>query len=389
MKRLLLVGPNESSRRAIAAQLRGDGHDVLETDEEHALLLYREGDEAVLVWSAHDASRALNLVQELHQAGRPPLVFSAPPPSANASSVPSLPRPELIGEVTSMRDLRATLRRLAHRPRTHVLVGGEPGTGKQTFARVLHLASRPAQEFLHASPARLAALLDGDRAEFGQHGGTLYVPSLAEVSKPDQRRLASLLIEHEGSGFPPVRLVVGVTLGERHAPLERVLREVAHPELASRLPVLLELLPLRKRKSDIPLLVAHFLSAWSASSRLPRPAITQDAIKKLVSHTWPGNLRELANVIENAALTADGGIDPAELPNFERSSAGMDYELPSAGIDLLQFERAVLAQALELSGGNQTRAASLLGLTRDQIRYRMNKFGILRAPAAGSETQTH
>jgi DNA-binding NtrC family response regulator len=378
MSRLLLVDPDEASR-AVAALLRHSGHEVIETDEDNALLLYREGVDAVFVWPGQDSMRAATLLQKLAEGSQPQVSSGA---AADTTSGPTLPGPELVGHSAGMCELRATVHRLAQRPHTHVLVAGEPGTGKQTVARVLHLATRAPGELVHVGPERLAAFLDGSALELAAQGGTLYLSDLGSVSKVDQRKLVTALAEHEGAGRAPLRLVVGLRLDDVTVAPVRVLRDVAHPELVARLPVKLELYPLRKRKADIPLLVGHFLDVWTASSGLRRPEITPEALSKLASHCWPGNLRELANVIEQAALTNDTTIDSTSLPAFEPRAAAIDYELPRDGIDFAEFERAVLVQALSITSGNQTRAASLLGLTRDQIRYRMSKFGLVRPPAS-------
>ena len=97
----------------------------------------------------------------------------------------------------------------------------------------------------------------------------------------------------------------------------------------------------------------------------------------LMKGAWPGNVRELANVFEAAALLSDAEyLDVAQLSSVPPSEAESKYTLPSKGIDFRELEREVLVQALRKTGGNQTRAALLLGLTRDQIRYRMAKFGM-------------
>lgn len=378
MTQLFLVEPDEVIRQTIVARLRDGGHDVLEADEEQAMTMFRDGIETVVVWSARDAARAAKLLDRLRSDTRRPILLLSP--SARDSGISAAHhRPELVGDSTAMRDLRATVRRLARRPRTHLLVAGEPGTGKQTLTRVLHRNTQETESFVHASPDRLAALLDAGLTELSARGGTLYVPAIADVPKNEQRRLSAKLAEYEARGHAPLRLIVGIALTSPDLPLAGHVREALCPELAARLPVVLELLPLRRRKSDIPMLVDHFLSEWAKSSSLPPPEITPGALEKLAAHDWPGNLRELGNVIEDAALRADAVIDVTDLPSFEPRRSGIDYQLPCEGVDLSELERAILAQALRRAGGNQTRAASLLGLTRDQIRYRMGKFGILRS----------
>jgi DNA-binding NtrC family response regulator len=379
MKRLLLVEPGEGLDSELVAHLRNDGREVIEVDEQRAFELCQEQIDAVFVWRTREAARAAAVLRDMD--GSPdssaPLGHAAHGDIRETVAVEANAR-VLVGETPAMRDLRATLRRLACRPRTHVLVGGEPGSGKQTLARALHHATDPAHEFIHLTPARLASVLEGGAASLSD-GALLYLSSIGEVPMPDQRRLADLLAELEGCAKPPVRLVIGAMRAGQQVSLGRLVERAVHPVLAARVPVLLDLLPLRKRKSDIPLLVSHLLGSWSQSSGLPRPEITPAALEALAQHGWPGNVRELANALERAALTGVTRIDVADLPAFEIGRAGFDYELPTDGIDWIEFERAMLLQALALARGNQTQAALLLGLTRDQVRYRMSKFKITRS----------
>jgi DNA-binding NtrC family response regulator len=114
----------------------------------------------------------------------------------------------------------------------------------------------------------------------------------------------------------------------------------------------------------------------------PVPTVTPEALHLLEAHAWPGNVRELSNTIERAILTSsDAVLDVDDFsfigPKKVRAQAAPGrFELPSEGIDFRELERDLIVQALRLSNGNQTRAAHLLGMTRDQIRYRMAKFGL-------------
>lgn len=378
MKRLLLVEPDESVRRELGAYLRSDGHEVLEIDKQRALELCQERVDAVFVWTAREAARAAAVLREMDGSPQPRILFYAGTESAPAHESTAPAPPALVGETTAMRDLRATLRLLSGRPRTHVLVGGEAGSGKHTVARALHHATNPRHDFVHLTTARLANLLERGLRSF-EEGATLYLPSIEAVDRSTQRGLAGLLAAHDGFNAPPVRLVIGLMRSGQQISLGRLVQRAVHPELAARVPVLLDLLPLRKRRSDIPLLASHLLSSWCKDAGTACPGLTPAALEELVDHAWPGNVRELANVLERASLSGRGRIDVADLPPFEAGRAGVDYELPSSGIDISEFERAMLVQALALSRGNQTQAASLLGLTRDQIRYRMSKFKIPRS----------
>ena len=136
--------------------------------------------------------------------------------------------------------------------------------------------------------------------------------------------------------------------------------------------------PLRSHPEDIPLLVEYFIDAFNTEFRKRILGATPAAYAVLQSYGWPGNVRELRNVIERAMLLSDADrLDARDFPAMTKAvSAGDEFELPATGVDLEQLERSLLVQALRRSGNNQTKAGQLLGLNRDQIRYRIEKFGL-------------
>jgi len=156
-------------------------------------------------------------------------------------------------------------------------------------------------------------------------------------------------------------------------------------DLYYRLNVLrVEVPPLRDRGNDISLLAQHFVETFSKEFQRPVQTISPAAEGALHSYPWPGNVRELRNLVERAVLLSDE--DVLEPEDFEslgavRSPHGDghgDFSLPTEGVQLEEVEKNLVTQALERAGGNQTRAATLLGLHRDQIRYRIEKFGLAR-----------
>jgi transcriptional regulator with GAF, ATPase, and Fis domain len=142
------------------------------------------------------------------------------------------------------------------------------------------------------------------------------------------------------------------------------------------LPILLA--PLRDRAGDIPLLVNFYIDAYNTEFRKQIRRVTPEAMDRLKSYRWPGNVRELRNAVERAMLLAEGDeLAPGHFPLSGGPLAARlteTVELPPNGIDLEQLERSLVFQALEGSRWNQTKAAALLGLNRDQIRYRIEKF---------------
>jgi transcriptional regulator with GAF, ATPase, and Fis domain len=141
--------------------------------------------------------------------------------------------------------------------------------------------------------------------------------------------------------------------------------------------------PLRSHADDIPLLAEYFIDTFNKEFRKKVLGAATSAYTALQHYGWPGNVRELRNVIERAMLLTEG--DRLEAKDFTAVNSGGvaasdGFELPAGGVDLEQLERNLVVQALRRSGGNQTRAAALLGLNRDQIRYRIEKFGLTLTP---------
>jgi transcriptional regulator with GAF, ATPase, and Fis domain len=150
-------------------------------------------------------------------------------------------------------------------------------------------------------------------------------------------------------------------------------------DLFYRLNVLpISLPPLRAHAEDIPSLVDFFVDGFNREFRRNLLGASPAAIRLLQTYGWPGNVRELRNVIERAMLLAEGErLEPRDFAALASTGTAADVlELPAKGVDLEELERSFVVQALKRSGGNQTKAAALLGLNRDQIRYRIEKFGL-------------
>ena len=142
--------------------------------------------------------------------------------------------------------------------------------------------------------------------------------------------------------------------------------------------------PLRERREDIRLLVDHFLQRFSTEFRKTVNDVSGEALRKLESYEWPGNVRELKNVIERAVLLGAGPVISAEDLTLGRTSAAAPekdkklFSLPAKGFKFDELEKDIVLQALERTAWNQTKAGEMLGMTRDQIHYRMEKFGLLK-----------
>jgi DNA-binding NtrC family response regulator len=136
--------------------------------------------------------------------------------------------------------------------------------------------------------------------------------------------------------------------------------------------------PLRDRRGDVPLLASYFVDMYNREFRKRVRGLATSARAALERYSWPGNIRELRNAIERAMLLATGeSLEPGDftVPTSATSTASQ-FKLPPEGVRLEELERQLLVQALERVGGNQSRAAELLGINRDQVRYRVEKFGI-------------
>jgi DNA-binding NtrC family response regulator len=307
----------------------------------------------------------------------------------------------LVGESEPMRALRNTLRKIAASPASTVLLTGESGTGKDLAARAIHHASeRAPRPFMvvtcSAVPETLleseffgherGAFTDARQQRKGlfelADGGTVYLDEIGEMTQALQAKLLRFLEEKafkRVGGARDVKVDVRVVAAtNRH--LEQEVREGRFREdLFYRLNVLpVQMPPLRERRGDVPLLASHFLDSFNREFRKQVRGLEPRALARLEAHGWPGNVRELRNVLERAVLLSEGAtLAEADLPPLAReraSPAGM--RLPPEGVDLAALERGFVVEALERAGGSPTRAAVLLGMSRDQIRYRIEKFGL-------------
>jgi DNA-binding NtrC family response regulator len=306
----------------------------------------------------------------------------------------------IVGTSQSLNTVKALLRKIASSPASTVLLTGESGTGKDLAAKVLHYnSSRANKPFMNitcsALPENLleselfgherGAFTGADRQKRGllemADGGTVFLDEIGEMVPSLQAKLLRVLEEKTfkrvgGSG--DIRVDVRVVAATNKTLQDEVRAGRFREDLFYRLNVLPILLPpLRERADDIPLLVAFYVEAYNAEFKKKVRGVTADAMKRLTAHGWPGNIRELRNAVERAMLlTESDTLTPDDFTLGGAATAHLSdrVELPASGIDLEQLERSLVVQALERTGWNQTRASALLGLNRDQIRYRIEKF---------------
>ena len=321
----------------------------------------------------------------------------------NAARPYSLQR--IVGASPTMTALRHLVARVAVSPASTVLLTGESGTGKDLVAKVIHYASdRSSKPFMNitcsALPEQLleSELFGHERGAFTDarlqkkglletaDGGTVFLDEIGEMTPALQAKLLRFLEEKSFKrvgGSTDIRVDVRVIAATNRNLEEEVSKHQFRADLFFRLNVLpIAMPPLRAHAEDIPLLVEYFIDAFNDEFRKKILGATPAAYALLQGYGWPGNVRELRNVIERAMLLSDGTrLDAKDFAAMTKAvSASNEFELPPSGVDLEQLERSLLIQALRRSGGNQTRAGGLLGLNRDQIRYRIEKFGLTTAP---------
>ena len=318
---------------------------------------------------------------------------------ANAARPYSLQR--IVGASSPMMALRHLVARVAVSPSSTVLLTGESGTGKDLVAKVIHYSSdRAARPFMNitcsALPEHLleSELFGHERGAFTDarlqkkglletaDGGTVFLDEIGEMTPALQAKLLRFLEDKafkRVGGSSDIRVDVRVIAATNRDLETEVKQSRFRSDLFYRLNVLpIAIPPLRTHTEDVPLLVEYFIDGFNTEFRKRVLGATPAAYTLLQQYGWPGNVRELRNVIERAMLLSDG--DRLEARDFPALSAvagtGNEFELPAQGVDLEKLERSLVIQALRRSGGNQTRAGAMLGLNRDQIRYRIEKFDL-------------
>jgi len=304
----------------------------------------------------------------------------------------------IIGSSPAIQEVRSLLAKIAASPASTVLLYGESGTGKSLMAKEIHLRSqRSRRPFQNITCGALPeTLLEGElfgheRGAFtdakGQRkglievadGGTVFLDEIGEITPALQLKLLRFLEERAFKrlgGSADIRVDVRVIAATNRDLEQAVAEGQLRQDLYYRLRVLpVRVPPLRERLADVQPLAAHFVAVFNESFHKNVHGLSRNALRRLCAHGWPGNIRELRNVIETAMLLAEGELlTERDLPAVvANDSPTRRFELPAEGVDLAALERDFLQQALQRTGGNRSRAARLLGLTRHQLRYRLGK----------------
>ena len=213
-------------------------------------------------------------------------------------------------------------------------------------------------------------------------GGTVFLDEFTEMDPMLQAKLLRFLEEKAFKrlgGGKDLSVDVRVIAATNRDMDEAVASGALRKDLYYRLQVLTIKIPsLRDRQGDIPLLAAYFVDHFNREFGKEVQGLTPEAVRLLESYPWEGNVRELRNAIERAMLFAEGDLlAPSDLSTIaERASVAETYLLPPGGVNLDELEKCMVVQALERARGNRTRAGELLGISRDQVRYRIEKFGL-------------
>src|SRR3989304_1543649 len=313
----------------------------------------------------------------------------------------------LVGVSQPMLDIFELIKKIAKSDATTVLLRGESGTGKDLIARAIHYESaRSDKPFMTITCTALqdtlleSELFGHEKGSFTDakiqkkglfelaSGGKIFRDEIGDMPPPLQAKVLRVL---EEKAFKRIGGTVDIKIDVRiiaatNRDLEKAVDEKKfRDDLYYRLNVVpMYIPPLRERRKDIPLLIDHFIGYSNREFRKSVKGVSDVAMEKLKNYVWPGNIRELRNAIERATLLGTGEIISADdlvlgtdIRKSDTEKGKHIFKLPQEGTVIDEVEKDLVVQALERSGYNQTRAAKLLGITRDKLRYRMEKFGLL------------
>ncbi len=328
---------------------------------------------------------------------------------------------QIIGESPVVKAMLSMARKVAESEASSVLLQGESGTGKDLVAKAIHYGSRRSEApFVAincaALPANLieselfgyekGAFTDAKARKEGlfeqAEGGTLFLDEIGELELGLQAKLLRVLEEgafRRVGGLKDIPLDVRVIAASNRDLKTESEAGRFRLDLYYRLSVIqIDMPPLRERGDDVLLLAEHYINEFGHRLRLGQPVrgMTPEVAAAFRRYSWPGNVRELRNVIERALILEDGDMITSEyLPRdiaaepaagtagaqrAEGDEASWKFTLPSEGLSLDAVESSLVQQAIEKSNGNQTRAAELLGISRDQLRYRLKKLTDTASP---------
>jgi len=313
----------------------------------------------------------------------------------------------IIGNSKHMQTVLAMVEKVAKSDAGTILIHGESGTGKELIAKAIHFGSNRAdQPFMAINCAAVpetlleSELMGHEKGAFTDakvqkkglfelaDGGTLFLDEIGDMAIGMQAKLLRVLEERtlrRVGGTKDIQVDVRIISATNKDLLQAIEDRTFRADLYYRIQVIPILLPpLRERRDDIMPLVSHFIAHFNREFGKSVKGVSKMAEKFLTEYPWPGNIRELRNIIERAIiLESENTLLLEHLPQelvAKASVAGggpLNLHLPPDGIDIEDVERELIRQALETSDGNQSKAAKKLNLGIDAFRYRMKKFGFL------------
>ncbi|RIK67058.1 MAG: DNA-binding response regulator [Planctomycetota bacterium] len=319
----------------------------------------------------------------------------------------------ILGQCTAMQKLFQMISDVAASGASTVFLRGESGTGKDLVAKTIHYNSdRANRPFMNITCTAISEtlleseLFGHERGAFTDarqmkkgllelaEGGTVFLDEVGDMPPQLQAKLLRFLEEktfRRVGGVRDIEVDVRI-IGATNRDVNKLIEEGKFREdLYYRLNIIpIELPPLRERGKDIKLIAEHFVQAFSKEFRRDIRGIHSDAIRKLTQYAWPGNVRELRNVCERAVLLCkhhEIGVDDFVLGRGETAAeTGPAIKLPPEGISLTEIEEQLVRQALVLAGDNQSNAAKLLRMSRDQFKYRMERYGLGKRRRASEDS---
>lgn len=315
----------------------------------------------------------------------------------------------IIGISDPIKDVIELGKKVAASESTSIMITGENGTGKGAIAKAVHLASDRAEgPFIEVNCAAIpkslleseffghekGAFTDAKQRKIGlfecANGGTIFLDEVGEIDYKLQAKLLKFLDSRtirriSGTQFLPVDVRI---ISATNRNLKKDVEENRfRADLFYRLNVVeIKIPPLRDRVEDIEPIARYYTELFSSRLNKGKMTLTGEALEILEAYSWPGNIRELINIIERAVLlNSSGNIEPADLPieasretitNISNRRGNISIDLPHEGIALEDIEKGVIMAALNKTGGNIAAAARFLRLERGTLRYKMKKYGI-------------
>lgn len=361
------------------------------------LLVLAENESDLGVVIVEDVTKQGRMAQEINQQKYELLLYKS-----NAEFRRQFLSEGLLGQSKAVQHIRNTIDKISKVPNSTVLLLGESGTGKSLTARIIHYSSMSADAPLvdincAAIPENLieAELFGYEKGAFTNasvtrpglleeaEGGTIFLDEIGELPLNLQAKLLSVIESKKfrrlGSNKSIVVKARIITATNRNLQKE-VAKKNFREDLYYRLDVVsIRLPPLRELGKDILIIADHLLIIFNMEFKKKIKGFTQSAKEALLAHTWPGNVRELSNCLERAIIFSENKqIDKPDLilSHQVHIKNGQEWEVPSTGILLEEVEQELIMSALKQAGNNKSKAARLLGLTRDTLRYRLEKYNI-------------